>query len=44
MVLLTVGGVEVHLGQPLEHHKIHQTLKRVKNPAGEGDKRDSKII
>ena len=43
MVLLALGGVEVHSGPPLEHDKIHQTLKRLKNP-GEGDKRDSEII
>jgi hypothetical protein len=32
MVLLALGGVKVHPGPPLEHAKIHQTLKRVTNP------------
>jgi hypothetical protein len=42
MVLLALGGMEVHPGLPLEHDKIQQTLKRLKNPGG--DKRDSEII
>jgi len=32
MVLLALGGVKVHPGPPLEHAKIQQTYKRVKNP------------
>jgi hypothetical protein len=43
MVLLALGGVEVHPVPPLERDRIHRTLKRFKNP-GEGNKRDSEII
>lgn len=36
MDLLALGGGKVHPSPPLEHDKVHQTLKLVKNP-GEGE-------